>query len=381
MDERAARRQAEAEQARLDAQEREDVRLRTEAAALRKESIEAMQKTGGKRKVRVDDLDVIPRPGPGIFGISDEYIFGEEVTEEQLIKDGISIPSAKRAKLSSDDSPARKRAWATTSLGDVSPISKTPTQTLTADPHRAQPYTGTMFADSPTKKSGEKVVKDKTPAARKARHDFREEKWHGKNRGFRAMSGYGLAYDSTDDDSTDDDELDDATPNEDAAHNDDAAQNDDATLSDSDNDSLFNEKVSPDETDNAAPKTPERVNVFSGRSVNDDNTATSKAPPSPTMPHATLPGFSTSNDQNGSAALAKARSEAEKYKPKTPSGLRATSRLSSSPAFAMDSPSRGPAPPAFTPASQSYIPPPSTSLCTIQPSTYSILPSYILSIQ
>lgn len=305
-------------------------------AAPTKESIEATQKTGSKRKIRIDDLEVIPRPSCGITNM-DVYLFEDEVTEEQLIKDGVSIPSAKRAKLSNDNSPARKRAWPTTSLGDVSPNSKTPTPSLTADPHRAQPYTGTMFADSPTKESGSNVSDEAAKqAAKRAKLEASADRWakrHEEEKRKRGITGFTLLYLENESGSSSEDD------------------DGDATLTDSDNDSLFNDKVSTDEIDHATPKTPEKVNVFSAKAISGNNdTTTSNAPSSPTMPHAILPGLAASNDQNGSAALAKARSEAEKYKPKTPSGLRATSRLSSSPAFSIDSPARGPAPPVFTPA-------------------------------
>ncbi|KAL1885010.1 hypothetical protein Plec18167_001667 [Paecilomyces lecythidis] len=54
---------------------------------------------------------------------------------------------------------------------------------------------------------------------------------------------------------------------------------------------------------------------------------TQPPPPRPTPAHAALP--STSEPAADSQALAKARSQAEKYKPKTPSGLRTTSRYAS----------------------------------------------------
>lgn len=50
-------------------------------------------------------------------------------------------------------------------------------------------------------------------------------------------------------------------------------------------------------------------------------------PPRPTPRHATLPSLKPAKVDE--QALAKARSQAEKYKPKTPSGLRTASRYSS----------------------------------------------------
>ncbi len=53
-------------------------------------------------------------------------------------------------------------------------------------------------------------------------------------------------------------------------------------------------------------------------------------PPRPTLAHASLPGPNPASNVPAAnpAALARARSQAEKYKPKQPSGLRASSRLS-----------------------------------------------------
>ena len=68
-----------------------------------------------------------------------------------------------------------------------------------------------------------------------------------------------------------------------------------------------------------------------GSSGSEQQSWTQPPPPRPTPAHASLPGAAgAAGAPLGVDALARARSQAEKYKPKQPSGLRASSRLSTS---------------------------------------------------
>lgn len=136
---------AEAQMSSIDAKE---IRRRSFAA------IEATQKPGEKRKIRVDDLDVIPSLGPGIVGIPTAFVYASDESSDdesnEQEEERIQAPPAKRVRFNEPETPSAKRPWTDGSCFEkVSPYVKTPIPAKTADPHRARPYTGTMFADKP----------------------------------------------------------------------------------------------------------------------------------------------------------------------------------------------------------------------------------------
>jgi len=363
----AARRKAEAERLEQEKIEREDERLRAEAQMLRRKALEATQVTGQKRKDRVDKLDVIPNIKPGSFGMDLKYFEVDSDDEDDTvsIKKDITPPPAKRVRFSEDSTPAHKSTSASTyrpstpawksmgaGLTTVSPYIKTPEASATADPHRARPYTGTMFADT---KPGESFSgsnlfgQSQNREAKKAEQTTREvlKVSQSTTTHRRAPSqeeranpvAYGRQYGVW------------IGPKMPKSTNPGTFQVPDDTDSESD----FSDSEEADNSVQVAPKTPERVdtsssservNVFfqkaSAEKAQSDDAAAAEqelqAPPSPTMSHATLPGKTvpSTKEASGSFALTKARNDAEKYKPKTPSGLRATSKLASSPATGND---------------------------------------------
>ena len=238
-------------------------------------------------------------------------------------------------------------------LTTVSPYIKTPETSATADPHRARPYTGTMFADTKPGESfsgsnlfGQSQNREAKKAEQTTREVLKVSRSTATHRRTPSQEeranpvAYGRQYGVW------------IGPKMPKSTNPGTFQVPDDTDSESD----MSDSEEADNSVHVAPKTPERadtssstdrVNVFfqkasAEKTQSDDAVAAAEqdlqAPPSPTMSHATLPGKTATlnKEESGSFALTKARNEAEKYKPKTPSGLRATSKLASSPATGND---------------------------------------------
>jgi hypothetical protein len=329
MDAAAKRKRAAAETARAEAVIAENNRSRiaakdaAEDAAreLRKRSlaaIEATQKPGEKRKVRVDDLEVIPRPAPGVVGISDAFLYpSDESSDEEA--DGQEserpqAPPAKRVRFSEPEQPLRKRPWSDDNCFEkVSPHIKTPVPSMTADPHRAQPYTGTMFADKPTTNNNifdqSDIRSDTKPRTEHVSLEDSEEPAIRSNTIKPSTEQSSQGHTSTPVSGSN------TKPSTEKITTEDRL---DPVAYGKKHGVWIGPKVS------AIPR-PANFNYEGTFCVPDDSDSETeledsdiKTPEKPAI-------------QPNVIALEKARNDAEKYKPKTPSGLRATSRLSASP--------------------------------------------------
>lgn len=336
-----------AELARYAAIEAEDKRLKAEARVVRAE-LDA-QKTGEKRKVRVDDLATIPNPKKGGYGMEDKYFEedsdGEVYVDEDVTMADVFTPSpAKKVRFSDSPSEAsnQKKPWwqaQADSFNKVSPHIKTPTLLASSNANRAHPYTGTMLADGNKEiKPGGASVNAQSPK-KNSQPGFMSPRTYGQ----KHQVWTGPKATKIDKPANFNWEGHFAVP--------------DDSDTESEGSSLTEPPPSNNNTSDEVPKTPKpkasndvttpsaegdsRTNIFATPSTSDNETGSKNSndneqalvpPPPPTPAHAALPGTPTAvPNPNDSDALAKARSQAEKYKPKTPSGLRATSRLSSSP--------------------------------------------------
>lgn len=370
--ERAERRLAKEEAARKEAaDEAEDNRLREEALRFRQQSLDLveMQETGEKRKIRVDDLESIPNPKSGGYGMNEKY-FEEDSEGEVYVDQDVSMmdastpPPAKRVRFEGptpEGSKKKKQAWwQADEWNNVSPFKKTPPASHSSDPHRAQPYTGEMFADTrneATHDGGNVFDQSQSRDAKKAfEESYLSPISYGKKHGVWIgpkespkprpanfnYSGHFQVPDGSDSESDEEDTNLPASPT--------PAQKIAAEKrigSGEDSRSKQKEIIDAGAIGNQdGEKEPEaRTNLFMKRSEQESGKArvedadepvfTQQPPPTPTPAHAALPSTPAvaSNAQSDSDALAKARLQAEKYKPKTPSGLRATSRLSASPSI------------------------------------------------
>lgn len=337
----------EAAAAKEAAEAAEDRRLHAAALELR-------QQVGQKRKrVRVDDLKEIPAGPPGTFSLIDEYFQQNSDGEDDYVEVNEDISMLDVFTPAPSPSPMKKVRF-NDSPGHTPPKSRmaspskssmaTPTRrTVIGDPHRAQPYLGTMFlspseraeyqganifnqSQSTHEKKAETTSVSMVQLETYAEYGRRTGYWTGP----KAVKPSG--------------------PN----------SNPEGTFvvpDDSDTESEYDSENeithrSPEKTEQEKLEQRKRDvddfgNIFSqhqkskmqestaltetaGNSQREPGT-TLQPPPTPTPGHASLPAGLASNIQNDSDALARARSQAEKYKPKTPSGLRAASKLASSP--------------------------------------------------
>lgn len=369
----------------------ESIKWMKEKEARKKEdqAAEATQKTGEKRKIRVDDLEVIPGPAGGGVGMNDTYFNTDEngyvyVDDNDVsMLDAFTPPAAKKVRFGDDVSPSKtntpttvaaassqksatpavasqkaptstfssqkastpasatqKKPWwqSEAEFNAVSPHKLTPSTSMSDDPHRARPYTGRMFAE-PGKEnsfSGGNVFESQAKNS-SAKQDLDDSflspitfgqkygVWIGPKRTGPTPKGTFVVPD----DSDSDEELDNESTSPTIARE----KSSHATPT-------SNSRRSPEKA--ADTESEPRTNIFMKQSEatkanaenedgEDETTFTQQPPPTPTPAHAALPNTPATSNSNGAEALAKARSQAEKYKPKTPSGLRAASRLSSSP--------------------------------------------------
>ncbi|KAL2354214.1 hypothetical protein BJ546DRAFT_980559 [Cryomyces antarcticus] len=291
------------------------------------------EKQGTKRKrVKVDDLEIIPRSRPGqssgTFALLDEYFtYGSDSDEDFVEVD---------RRLSEIETPASKRRRTSSYLATSSPmsgISYTPAKTLLppqqlGDPTKPRPYTGSLFADKTDVgyKRGNVFVEATSTTTPPAKSNTTLT---NKNKGFHAPS------ESSFDDENEDDEKENQDHTASTAI---AGKGSRATTVEDAVEALEPEKQLQPGTA-SAPAQPEQQPQAKP-------TWTQPPPPRPTPSHASLPDTpltaepqipsalrpstttATANDAPSSDRVALARSQAERYKPKTASGLRAMSRIS-----------------------------------------------------
>ena len=306
-----------------------------------REKAEKATKPGQKRK-RAPSPDSIPNPPGCSYGMDLDYFGYYSSSDEELeenvdtpirkgkerVIDGVEQPRSKRAKVNEE----RNESVAATYLEEPNlslsaehlPRGRTSYRfdppslnEVIGDPHRARPYTGTMFALPSSKGSiyhGGNVFEqaDSTKKAAERASAYKsglDEYSPTPSRTFTVPYG----SDSEDDDDDEEDQPEVETSK-----------------------SVANKEV---ET-----TTPKRVggldegsiallNKFFGApkdATSAAKSAISSSPQTPSRPsssNGTLPASSSAADTE---ALARARSQALKYTPKQPSGLRAQSRLSNS---------------------------------------------------
>ncbi|KAI9811755.1 MAG: hypothetical protein M1827_005300 [Pycnora praestabilis] len=369
----------------------EDARKAREAKELEQRRQEEAKTTVGQKRKRVS-LDVIPHgppDKPSTFMLDyDYFVSSDEDSDEEMEGQSTSTAGDKRVN---DDSAGRPSKRARVSEGDdqgsgfsistsrtlqTIPQAQTPRQVV-GDPHRAQPYTGTFFADNKGQipyKGGnvfdesedyniQKANLSKRTATQKKAIEKEPFKEPGKNRGF--------SCNFSEDDDSGDDVMDEgqkgaskqqehgqikatAVPDKTSskaresscvtsnifAQAENKGQEDSSTKPTTSpkksaikTTSMFDNTSSPStisgvNTEPSINGTPQATGNATS-AANPPITWTQEPPSRPTPAHASLPAELSNGTGNGEA-LARARSQAEKYKPKQPSGLRASSRLSAS---------------------------------------------------
>ena len=321
-----------------------DMRTQADETAGREEMREKAEKATkpGQKRKRAPSPDSIPNPPGCSYGMDLDYFLyssssDEEVEEnvdtpirkgkERMI-DGVEQPRSKRVKVNEE----RNESVAATYLeepnlslsAEHSPRGRTSyrfdppsSNEVIGDPHRARPYTGTMFA-LPSSKGpiyhGGNVFEQADSTKKAAEHASAyksglDEYIPTPSRTFTVP--YGSDSEDDDDDEEDQPELETSR-------------------------SVANKEV--------GTTTPKRVGGLDEGSIAlldkffgapKDATPAAKpavssspqAPSRPSSSNGTLPASSSAADTE---ALARARSQALKYTPKQPSGLRAQSRLSNS---------------------------------------------------
>lgn len=252
-----------------------------------------------QKRRAIDKLGTIPRRRSGGYGIDDKYL-QQDSSEEDTITD---------EELEQNPPPpfAKKRKTKHATRGPYM-----------GDPHHAKPYNGDMFIIPPplTEAQKRRAIQRKQRALCRASQVQTKSNQQGV---FEVpdetdSSGSDGDSDEYDSDAGSDTEYEGTTsiPRGQSSHPASASQN-----------------ANTQET--TARSTSPTKATSSGT---DKPSAWSQAPPpAPTPAHASLPSGGAPNtptaNLNDGEALARARLAAEKYKPKTPSGLRAASRLAS----------------------------------------------------
>lgn len=252
-----------------------------------------------QKRRAIDKLVTIPRRRSGGYGIDDKYL-KQDSSEEDTITDEELEQNPRRPY-------AKKRKTKHATRGPYM-----------GDPHHAKPYNGDMFIVPPplTEAQKRRVIQRKQRALYRASQVQTKSNQQGVFEVPDETDSGGSDSDSDeyDSDAGSDTEYEATTPISPGRSFDPASAS---------------QNTSTRET--AASSTSPVEATSSGT---DKPSAWSQAPPpAPTPAHASLPSggapSTPTTNLNDGEALARARLAAEKYKPKTPSGLRAASRLAS----------------------------------------------------
>ena len=297
----------------------EEVARRVKAALERSELHEKGEKAAkpGQKRKRLPSPDVIPNP-PGVSYGMDLNYFGY-YSDESSDEDTPDTPTHKprRSSGGNSDRPSKRARFS-------NETPHTPERQIVGDPFRAQPYNGVMFAmsDSQTYDGGNVFGQATTTeaAAVKAATSKSQSSPTNKEGTFRVPDD----SDSDEDEGTEES----STPK--------GSNSGPSTRQPS----TFNDSSKSEPHHSAGTTSSAFTGLFASQpsvSTESQNTIaapvkaaeswTQPPPPRPNPSHAALPSSNSSTDTE---ALARARSQALRYTPKQPSGLRASSRLSTS---------------------------------------------------
>ena len=385
---RGARRQKQKE----DAEREEKLEKAKKAAEAKRKEEEKATVPGKKRKrPRAPTPDIIPNPPGGGYGMHPDYFCSSSSSEEDEEDDeAVDTPvrKGKQRANDSDEQPQSKRARVTdeqdeidaaADLGERSPRGPTSyrvesepfSHEVIGDPHRARPYTGTVFPLPTSNGSlyhGGNVFEqaDSKKAARTPSHVCGPEcDKEGPGRTFT------VPYSDDSDEDDEDDNEEDAEDNQTASVTPKTVAKKDVDITTQksvrkmDVDittprSVANNIPTPKsvasmmDVDISTPKSVANVDVdtTTAQRVEDPNAANiaywdklfnsptgfttglepavTSSPQTPSRPSSSNGTLQADNGAFGTGALARARSQALKYTPKQPSGLRAQSRMSTS---------------------------------------------------
>lgn len=330
---RGARRQKQKEDAE---REEELEKAKKDAEEMRKEEEKATVPGEKRKRPRAPSPDVIPNPPGGGYGMHPDYFWVTSSDEDAEDGDDvdISVQKGKQRASDSDEQPRSKRMRVTEDQDDPEPFS----HEVIGDPHRARPYTGTV-CPLPTSNGslyhGGNIFEqaDSTKkVARPSSPEFDQECPNGPTMTFT------VPYSDSEDDGEDkgEDEMDELDSHDvlETPKVPKAVSN--LNVDTPTPKSVTN--VDADSTTGQRAEDPNAANVaYWAKLFGSPNGTTSGLEPAVT-PSPQIPSRSSSsngtlapgNNAIDTEALARARSQALKYTPKQPSGLRAQSRLSTS---------------------------------------------------
>jgi len=298
-----------------EAQEREEKRIQAEKAS--------MPKRKRKRRERRPSPEVIPNPPGCSYGMDLDYFcisssedeYEDEEMGEQSPLDEQQRP-AKKAKMTED---AASLPDAPQSISPVKRALQSAPRQVLGDPHRARPYTGVIFADHQPRHHGGNVFSESV--TREASFSAAAPTKKKVLRFPPMKKGPGTFCLDYNDFSSSDEEDEAEAPAE-------TPYKSTGTQKDSEQKSSANSGT-PLVADTTPKSASDQTMTPSQTAASPSVTWTQPPPARPTPAHAALP-VGQINGTADTDALARARSLAEKYKPKQPSGLRASSRLSTS---------------------------------------------------